>query len=519
MAANAWYAMESGTSAQLRGVWGTSSSNVFAVGNNGTILHYSGNAWNTMPSGTTVTLREIWGSSPSDVFAVGDNGTILHYDGNAWNTMPSGTTAGIEGIWGSSSSDVFAVGDNGTILRYDGNSWSTMPYGDMADLYDVWGTSSSDVYAAAVVSFAQHYDGDSWLRMNTSHQGATIARCIWVRTPSDLYYGGDFGCTHYDGNSWGLLNDLGTSTTQYYALSGSPSSVLAAARGPWGAGILWLQPSGSSVFYTTSSEPFGTPVPYGLWRGPSGEIFAVGSAGHIWYYGPEPPPTPTPTPTPAPAPRPDLVVASMSAEWVEEGATYNVTFSICNSGASDAGDSMVSVYIDSSLKHSSLVASLGVGECSDSMTFGPYSLSGDLDIIEVRADAQGWVAESDEGNNLERRSMPPSAINCFIATSACGPDDANVDALRAYRDTHLKTDSLGSGFVSAYYKVSPPIAAFIDDHPALKPVVRAALLPAVGVSEAACMGLAGKSGIVSALLLVSAVAVVWLMRWPAARRY
>jgi hypothetical protein len=36
-------------------------------------------------------------------------------------------------------------------------------------------------------------------------------------------------------------------------------------------------------------------------------------------------------------------------------------------------------------------------------------------------------------------------------------------------------------FVSAYYRPSLPIAGFIDDHPALKPVVRAALLPAAGV--------------------------------------
>ena len=30
-------------------------------------------------------LNAIWGNSGSDVFAVGDNGTIVHYDGNKWN--------------------------------------------------------------------------------------------------------------------------------------------------------------------------------------------------------------------------------------------------------------------------------------------------------------------------------------------------------------------------------------------------------------------------------------------------
>ena len=34
----------------------------------------------------------MWGSSGGDVFAVGSDGTILHYDGTAWSAMGSGTT-------------------------------------------------------------------------------------------------------------------------------------------------------------------------------------------------------------------------------------------------------------------------------------------------------------------------------------------------------------------------------------------------------------------------------------------
>jgi hypothetical protein len=44
------------------------------------------NIWSAMDSGTTEDLYGVWGSSASDVFAVGWNGTILHYDGSTWTS-------------------------------------------------------------------------------------------------------------------------------------------------------------------------------------------------------------------------------------------------------------------------------------------------------------------------------------------------------------------------------------------------------------------------------------------------
>jgi hypothetical protein len=44
-----------------------------------------------MSSGTIQNLYDIWGSSGSDVFVVGQAGTILHYDGSTWSPISSGT--------------------------------------------------------------------------------------------------------------------------------------------------------------------------------------------------------------------------------------------------------------------------------------------------------------------------------------------------------------------------------------------------------------------------------------------
>jgi hypothetical protein len=110
--------MSSSSTRRLSGVWGSSSSDVFAIGEQGTILHYNGSDWSPMTSGTTSNLEGVWGASHSDVFAVGWEGTIRHYDGTTWSAMTSGTGNGLSAVWGTSPSDVFAVGWEGTILHY-----------------------------------------------------------------------------------------------------------------------------------------------------------------------------------------------------------------------------------------------------------------------------------------------------------------------------------------------------------------------------------------------------------------
>ncbi len=70
---------------------------------------------------------------------------------------------------------------------------------------------------------------------------------------------------------------------------------------------------------------------------------------------------------------------------------------------------------------------------------------------------------------------------CFIATAAYGYYDApQVQALRDFRDRYLETNSAGRAFVRWYYEYGPIGAAALNEHPWLKPVVRTALLPAVG---------------------------------------
>jgi len=103
---------------------------------------------------------------------------------------------------------------------------------------------------------------------------------------------------------------------------------------------------------------------------------------------------------------------------------------------------------------------------------------------------------------------------CFIAAAAYGtPMAQEVRVLRQFRDTSLLPTSLGKALVELYYQVSPPMAEFITGHPSLKPVVRAALVPAVAISTIVVnTGPAEKVAMVGLPALVSVALAVWIMR-------
>ena len=145
--AREWAPTASGTQADILDITGTGASDVFAVGDFGTVLHYDGAAWSTVRrSRRGPHLRAVWGSSPNNVFVVGDYGLILHYDGTAWSARDSVTENHLRGVWGSGPSDIFVTGWNGTVLHYDGEDWSVMRSGSKANLYGIWGSGARDVF-------------------------------------------------------------------------------------------------------------------------------------------------------------------------------------------------------------------------------------------------------------------------------------------------------------------------------------------------------------------------------------
>jgi hypothetical protein len=65
----------------------------------------------------------VWGSGPADVYAVGANGTVLHYDGTRWSTVNLGITGDLTGVSGTGPNDVFIAGRLAGTFRFNGTGW------------------------------------------------------------------------------------------------------------------------------------------------------------------------------------------------------------------------------------------------------------------------------------------------------------------------------------------------------------------------------------------------------------
>jgi hypothetical protein len=98
--------------------------------------------------------------------------------------------------------------------------------------------------------------------------------------------------------------------------------------------------------------------------------------------------------------------------------------------------------------------------------------------LRIRLLGTGW----NEGAEVrfDEIGFYPVTGYCFIATAVYGTETASqLNILRDFRDQVLLKNPLGSRFVAAYYRVSPPIAAFIAKNDFLRAIVRETLVDPV----------------------------------------
>jgi len=192
-----------------RAIWASSSDDIWVIGSSGDgFRHWDGTTWSDVagPAGTTG-LNEIWGSSPSNIFAVGDLGSAVHFDGRTWGTqLTPASTGNLRAIWGVDDDQVYAAGDAGSLIRHDGRAWSAVESGTVEDLIGVWAHSVKEIWTLSATA-ARRFDGIGWTTMLAVDDSPEGRGWIAGTGPSDVWVSAGSGGTvrHYDGASWSTL--------------------------------------------------------------------------------------------------------------------------------------------------------------------------------------------------------------------------------------------------------------------------------------------------------------------------
>lgn len=281
-----WVSQTSGSAENLRAIWAADATNLWAVGDNGTILKGDGTTWTAQTSGTTQHLRAVWGTSATNLWAVGDGGTVLKGDGSTWTAQTSGTTNALRGVWGTSGTNVFAVGDGGTILRStNGTSWAATSSTTTNQLRAVHGVDASNIYAVGAGGTILKWSGTAWAAQTSGITSQLNA--VFVVNSTNIWAVGTGGVVRKGtGTAWSAqtsgstadLNGVWASSTTNLLISGALSTQLISTNGTsWSIATL----SVPGVFNST----FGTSATIGWAVGDAGMILKRDNANAAPYPG------------------------------------------------------------------------------------------------------------------------------------------------------------------------------------------------------------------------------------------
>ncbi|MDQ3192161.1 MAG: hypothetical protein M3Q58_11270 [Bacteroidota bacterium] len=248
-----------GTTEHLHTLDAISSTEVYAVGNKGTILKYNGTTWNAEHNYVVKKLRDVHVAADNfgTVYAVGENGYVIKSTdyGTNWADFSIGGTINLNSLYFINSDNGVLVGDGGTVYSTaDGAAtpFVTVAVGTTNNLNDVVLMGPSDMVAvgngATILKYS--YAGGVWnpvipvLLINTT---ITVSlNTVFFTDPLNGYAGGGAGTvlrTTDGGTIWNSqtlsspfnINDINFTSANNGYVFGSDAGVATTVD----AGITW----------------------------------------------------------------------------------------------------------------------------------------------------------------------------------------------------------------------------------------------------------------------------------------
>lgn len=303
----------------IRGVWLASSSEGWAVGDSGQILRWNGANWNFYQTAPVATqLNQVHGSSSSNVFAVGNDPdgagglppVIVRSTGATWASIsPAGVADNVHlyGVFAVNPSLAFAVGDflaggSATMLTWDGTLWSSIPSGTPINvaLRSVWMLGSTDGWSVGTLGTIVRWNGLAW-STETSPPGVSGViqlNAVQALTSTNVWAVGNGGTIiHRDGAGWSIVpSPVTDDLNSLYMLSATEGWIVGADDATGSPILLYWDGLGWSRVYPIPTAPrVANDDMWDVWMVGSQDGWAVGEDGLILRFGPIPGVTATST--------------------------------------------------------------------------------------------------------------------------------------------------------------------------------------------------------------------------------
>jgi hypothetical protein len=177
--------------APISDVWSAEPAHAYLVGASGMIRHADGQVLTPMTSPVTVPLFDVDGRAWDDVWAVGGQGTVVHYDGASWSVVAIDTVADLYSVLVLDDGTVVVGGTGGVVRQRSGTTWIPLDLPGPSSVNGLFGSDPADLFA--VSGGLLHHDGVVWSPVR--HETGLALNALGG-APNHLVYAGDDGMIH-----------------------------------------------------------------------------------------------------------------------------------------------------------------------------------------------------------------------------------------------------------------------------------------------------------------------------------
>lgn len=185
---------------------------LYVCGSGGQVYRRTARGWVHADDGvldakgaTKVTeLNCIDGTSSQDLYTVGDGGLIFHYQGRKWNRLSPPVNRDLHWLKSVSDDEVYVCGASGTFLRGSGADWEVIAVPD--DAQDLWCVESlNDTVYLASDNGLLEFDGKKVGWVKTGMKKKVDGNRLHANDGVLWSVGTDHLC-FFDGKNWTYVN-------------------------------------------------------------------------------------------------------------------------------------------------------------------------------------------------------------------------------------------------------------------------------------------------------------------------